>query len=93
MDRYTHLGLIDIAAALQSLPTIATSDANQCRATGTSDTTGNGSNLSCTKSCNTSTEISHSQPLSPVLMPTEAVSGQDVLSLLGFVSQNGKRGV
>ncbi len=46
MDRYTHLGLIDIAAGLSALPTIVTSDANQSRATGTTDLTGSGSDLS-----------------------------------------------
>ncbi len=70
MDRYSHLGLIDMTAGLSALPTIATSDANQCRATGTTDTTGIGSNLSCTKSCNAPAEISRSQPLSPVAMST-----------------------
>ena len=65
MDRYSHVGLLDMNAALESLPTITTSDANQCRATGTTDTTAIDSNLSCTKSCTQPAEITRLQPSSP----------------------------
>ncbi len=76
MDRYSHVGLLDLNAALESLPSIATTDANECRATGTTDTTVNRSDLSCTKSCNASAEISRLQPLLPVLLPTKGVPNQ-----------------
>ena len=66
MDRYSHLGLFDMTAGLSALPTIATSDANEHRATGTTATTPINSNLSCTKSCNASAGITPSQPFSPV---------------------------
>ena len=73
MDRYSHLGLIDMTAGLESLPTIAAPEATAMRATGTTDDT---ANLSCTKSCNAPAEISRSQPKSPVLLATQTISGQ-----------------
>ncbi len=57
MDRYSHLGLIDMTAGLSALPGIVTTDASECRATGTNDATGIGSNLSCTKSCTQSVQL------------------------------------
>ncbi len=71
MDRYSHLGLIDMIAGLSALPTIATPDTNQCRATGTTDTTGIGSNLSCTKSCNAPVQLNRFQPFSTVSDSTD----------------------
>ncbi len=73
MDRYSHLGLIDMTAGLESLPTIAAPEATAMRATGTMD---DASNLSCTKSCNAPAEISRSQPKSPVLLATHTASAQ-----------------
>ncbi len=75
MDRYTHLGLIDMTAGLSGLPTIAAADANQCRATGTTDMTGIGSILSCTKSCNAPVQLNRSEPLStasPISNPADS---------------------
>ncbi len=48
MDRYSHLGLIDMTAGLSALPTIATPDTNVCRATGTTDDL---SDSGCTNGC------------------------------------------
>ena len=73
MDRYSHVGLLDMTAALESLPTIAAPNSQTMRATGTTD---DAADFSCTKSCTRPAEINHSQPISPVLMTTETTSGR-----------------
>ncbi len=50
MDRYTHLGLIDMNSALELLPNIAAPDSQAMRATGTTDQ--DAADFSCIKSCN-----------------------------------------
>ena len=65
MDRYSHLGLIDMTAGLSVLPNIATPDA-KCRATGTTVAADIGSNFSCTKSCNVPVQLNRFQPFSTV---------------------------
>ena len=64
MDRYSHLGLIDMTAGLSALPNITTPDAQQCRATGTTDQTPIGADFSCTKSCNAPVQLNRFQPFS-----------------------------
>ena len=63
MDRYSHVGLLDLNAALESLPTFVLPEPQAMRATGT---THGASDFSCTKSCTRTAEISHSQPISSV---------------------------
>ncbi len=72
MDRYSHVGLLDMTAALASLPTISVPESQTMRATGTMDQ--EASDFGCTNSCTRPAEISRSQPISPVLMATEANS-------------------
>jgi integrase/recombinase XerC len=67
MDRYAHLGLIDMTSGLSALPSIGSSDANECRATGTTD---DAAAVGCTNGCTRPTEINHFQPFSPVAMST-----------------------
>ena len=67
MDRYTHLGLIDMNSALESLPTITAPDSQSMRATGTTD---DAADFSCTKSCTRPAEINRFQPISSVAMST-----------------------
>ena len=55
MDRYSHVGLLDMTAALKSLPTISAPESQTMRATGTTD---DASDFSCTKSCTRLAEIS-----------------------------------
>ena len=73
MDRYTHLGLIDMNSALESLPNIAAPDSRTMRATGTTDDT---ADFSCTKSCTRPAEISRSQPFLTGPMASDSASGQ-----------------
>ena len=73
MDRYSHVGLLDMNSALESLPNIAAPDSQAMRATGTTD---DAADFSCTKSCNAPAEISHSQPFSTGPMATDSASGQ-----------------
>ena len=61
MDRYTHVGLLDMNTALESLPKITSPDSQSMRATGTTD---DAADFSCTKSCNASVQLNHFQPLS-----------------------------
>ena len=69
MDRYTHLGLIDMNSALESLPNIAAPESQTMRATGTTD---DAPVLSCTISCNAPAEITPFQPLSTAsAMPSD----------------------
>ena len=63
MDRYTHLGLIDMNSALESLPNITAPDSQTMRATGTTD---DAADFSCTKSCTRPAEITPFQALSTV---------------------------
>ncbi len=69
MDRYTHLGLIDMNSALGSLPTIAAPESQTMRATGTTD---DAADFSCTKSCTRPAENGflngYQPPRSPVPM-------------------------
>ena len=63
MDRYTHLGLIDMNSALESLPNIAAPESQTMRATGTTDDLSVGCNFGCHRPA----EINHfsrSQPIS-----------------------------
>ena len=71
MDRYTHLGLIDMNSALESLPNIAAPESQTMRATGTTD---DAPVLSCTKSCNAPAEITQFQPLSTAAVMPSAES-------------------
>ncbi|MFM9963595.1 MAG: tyrosine-type recombinase/integrase [Planctomycetaceae bacterium] len=73
MDRYTHLGLIDMNSALESLPTIAAPESQAMRATGTTD---DAADFSCTKSCTRPTEISRSQPFLTGPMASEVATDQ-----------------
>ena len=59
MDRYSHLGLIDMSAGLSALPALGHSENSKLQATGTA---GGESESGCTHSA----EISHFQPLSAV---------------------------
>ena len=63
MDRYSHLSLLDVAGALESLPCFATPESQPMRATGTAD---NAPGLSCTKSCTHPAQIDRSQPSSTI---------------------------
>ncbi len=73
MDRYSHVGLLDMTAALESLPTVTVSEPQTLRATGTTD---DAPVLSCTISCNAPTEINRFQPISTDPMATDSTSGQ-----------------
>ena len=73
LDRYTHVGLLDMNTALESLPNIVSPDSQTMRATGT---TNDAADFSCTKSCTRPAEINHSQPFLTGPMATEAASGQ-----------------
>ncbi len=71
MDRYTHLGLIDMNSALESLPNIAAPESQTMRATGTTDDT---ADFSCTKSCNASVQLNRIQPVSTVTADVAAAN-------------------
>jgi len=70
MDRYTHLGLVDMTAALEALPSIAGVESVSCRATGTMDA--DGEFCGCTKGCFDSGNHSRFQPLSTMLSELES---------------------
>ena len=72
MDRYSHVGLLDMTTALELLP-VVTPESQTMRATGTTD---DASDFSCTKSCTRPAEISHSQPISTVETLTAEASVQ-----------------
>ena len=72
MDRYSHVGLLDMNTALESLPNIAAPDSQTMRATGTTDAV----DFGCTKSCNAPAETNSFQPKSPDSLTTEAISAQ-----------------
>ena len=74
MDRYTHVGLLDMTAALESLPVVTAPESQTMRATGTTDH--DSEDFSCTKSCTHPAEITRSQPLSPVSMATTPAAGE-----------------
>ncbi len=71
MDRYSHLGLIDMTAGLAALPTIVAPESQTMRATGTTDDT---ANFGCTNGCTRPAEITPFQPLSTVSTSTSAES-------------------
>ncbi len=73
MDRYTHLGLIDMNSALESLPTITAPDSQPMRATGT---TNGASDFGCANGCTRPAEISRSQPFLTGPMATDSASDQ-----------------
>ena len=73
MDRYTHLGLIDMNSALESLPNIISPESQVMRATGTTD---EASDFGCTNGCTRPAEITPFQPLSTDLMATISATGQ-----------------
>ena len=56
MDRYSHVGLLDMNAALQSLPTVTAPESQTMRATGTTDQ--DASDFGCTNGCTRPVEIS-----------------------------------
>ena len=60
MDRYSHVGLLDMTTALESLPTVPALESQSLRATGTTDQAAE--DFSCTKSCTDPAEINRSQP-------------------------------
>jgi len=60
MGRYSHIGLLDLNAALELLPTIVPPESQTMRATGMTDQ--QVADSSCTKSCNAPAKISRSQP-------------------------------
>ena len=74
MDRYSHVGLLDMNAALQSLPLTTAPESQGLRATGTTDQ--DAVVLSCTKSCNAPAEITPFQPFSTVPMSSVGDSRQ-----------------
>ena len=55
MDRYSHVGLLDLNAALESLPIATAPESQSLRATGTTDQSAE--DFSCTKSCKRPAEI------------------------------------
>ncbi len=63
MDRYTHVGLLDMNSALESLPNIAAPDSQPMRATGTAD---EAAAVGCTNGCNLPAKTTQFQPLSTV---------------------------
>ena len=75
MDRYSHLGLIDMTAGLSALPNITTPDAQQCRATGTTDQTPSDADFSCRASCNVPVQLNRFQPFLTVA-DTELTSNE-----------------
>ena len=91
MDRYSHLALIDMTAGLSALPTIATTDAKECRATGTTGQASNIEDLSCTKSCNAPVQLNRFQPISatsstaPSANKETRVSPQKTQENTGFI--------
>ena len=64
MDRYSHVGLLDMNAELQSLPVTTAPESQLMRATGTTDQAAE--DFSCTKSCTRPAEITPFQPSSTV---------------------------
>ncbi len=73
MDRYTHVGLLDVTAALESLPTVTAPEPKTLRATGTTD---DAAAVGCTNGCTRPAEINRFQPSSTGLMATDSTSGQ-----------------
>ena len=69
MDRYSHVGLLDMSTALESLPAATTPESQPMQATGTTDQ--HAEDFSCTKSCTRSAEITSSQPFSTVAESSE----------------------
>ena len=69
MDRYSHLGLIDMSAGLSALPALVATGPSKLQATGTA---GAESDLGCTNGCTHPAEINQFQPLSAVPEPPES---------------------
>jgi hypothetical protein len=61
MDRYTHLGLVDMTAGLASLRTVAAPESQTLRATGTTDQ--NSPIRGCTNGCNAPSATNRFQPV------------------------------
>ena len=73
LDRYTHVGLLDMNSALESLPNITAPESQTMRATGTTDQAA--SDFSCTKSCTHPPDLTghnRSQPFATVADGSEA---------------------
>lgn len=87
MDRYSHVGLLDMNSALESLPNIVSPESQTMRATGTTD---DAADFSCTKSCNAPAEISRSQPILPVNLARYDDFGDDSKTL-GFPGENAQK--
>jgi hypothetical protein len=68
MDRYSHVGLLDLNAALESLPVVTAPESQEMRATGTTDE--HAADFSCIESCKRPAENTPFQPLSTVSMST-----------------------
>ena len=75
MDRYSHVGLLDITTALESLPTVPALESQSLRATGTTDQAAE--DFSCTKSCTDPAEINRSQPCFTAQIATASASRQE----------------
>ncbi len=84
MDRYSHVGLLDMSSALESLPAITAPESQTMRATGTTD---DASDFGCTNGCNRPAEISRFQPLSPVNSASDT-DFADNSKTLGFPGEN-----
>jgi len=67
MDRYSHVGLVDLNAALESLPVATAPEMQSMRATGTTDQ--EATDFSCTKSCTRPVQLNCFQPFSTVAAP------------------------
>ena len=72
MDRYSHVGLLDMNTAFESLPNITAPDSQTMRATGTDDA----ADFGCTNGCTRPAEIARSQSFLTGPMVTESTSGQ-----------------
>ena len=89
MDRYTHVGLMDMTAGLGSLPSIAEMEAVSRRATGTTDEAPQ--SFGCTNGCTRSGATNRFQPLSVVAEGAELgnekthVSPQEMQENTGIV--------
>ena len=89
MDRYAHVGLLDVSGALESLPNITAPVTDKLQATGTTDTP---PDFGCTNGCNDPAEISRFQPLSAVRTSVKS-SGDENAKKPCFPAENkGGRG-
>ena len=74
MDRYSHIGLIDMRAGLAALPTIVPAESVASRATGTFGEVG--VSCGCTIGCTAPVEINHSQTLSTGQLVSSTDTGE-----------------